>query len=163
MKDCHRRIEQFLQVLLKVVGDTNGGELDRVYRGALETALKYFRSAAPRHTADEEESLFPRMRRSDTPAARTAFAKLDTLEADHRLAEQHHDCVDQIGRRWLAEKQLDADTVQELRKLLLELVESYQRHIRVEEEEVFPLAADLLTSEDLRQVGSEMSQRREQK
>jgi hypothetical protein len=31
-------------------------------RAALETALRYFREAAPKHTADEEESRFPRLR-----------------------------------------------------------------------------------------------------
>ena len=31
-------------------------------RNSLETALRYFREAAPKHTADEEESLFPRLR-----------------------------------------------------------------------------------------------------
>jgi len=36
-------------------------------RAALESALRYFREAAPKHTADEEESLFPRMRQKRDP------------------------------------------------------------------------------------------------
>ena len=36
-------------------------------RVALESALRYFREAAPKHTADEEESLFPRLRQMHLP------------------------------------------------------------------------------------------------
>lgn len=160
LMDCHRRIERFLQILLRVTNETRGESLEGEYREALETALTYFRSAAPRHTEDEENSLFPRMRQSDDPEVKAALAKLDALEADHRVADEHHARVDEIGRRWLAENRLDAEATAEMTRLLTELVESYQRHIRIEDEEVFPLAAKFLSDEALRLVGEEMRQRR---
>jgi HEAT repeat protein len=55
-------------------------------RAALESALRYFRESAPKHTADEEESLFPRLRELQDPAIEKALATLDALEADHRKA-----------------------------------------------------------------------------
>jgi len=55
--DCHRRIEMFLDVLVSVAEQAHGDRLTEDQRGALETALRYFREAAPNHTADEEESL----------------------------------------------------------------------------------------------------------
>ena len=56
--DCHRRIEQFLSILVAVADQARGGRLNHDQRIALETGLRYFREAAPKHTADEEESLF---------------------------------------------------------------------------------------------------------
>src|SRR6202051_4820731 len=60
--DCHRRIEMFLNMLVRVAEQAHGEALNEEQRGALETALRYFREAAPKHTADEEERLFPRLR-----------------------------------------------------------------------------------------------------
>ena len=65
LTDCHRRVEMFLSVLVKVGVQTQDGSLTSQQRTALETALRYFRDSAPKHTADEEESLFPRLRRSE--------------------------------------------------------------------------------------------------
>src|SRR5690606_3503997 len=136
MMDCHRRIEKFLDVLRRVVDRTGGGELDDEHRNALQTALNYFRSAAPRHTEDEEQSLFPRMRRSCDLAVRQALAKMNALEADHRAAEADHARVDELGLRWLEAGRLDEADAAELRRLLERLAESYQRHIRIEDNEV---------------------------
>ena len=47
MMDCHRRIEHFLGVLQRVAGRYTDQPLDAQGRDALETALNYFRSAAP--------------------------------------------------------------------------------------------------------------------
>ena len=162
MMDCHRRIEKFLQILLRVVDETQGHALDRQHREALETALNYFRSASPRHNEDEEDSLFPRMRRSSDPEVRAAMAKLDALEADHRVAERHHARVDELGKRWLAADALDSEATAEMKRLLTELGETYREHIRVEDEEVFPLASRVLSAEELGQVGQEMQKRRRQ-
>jgi Hemerythrin HHE cation binding domain len=60
--DCHRRIERFLTVLVKVAEQAKGGLMTKEQSRECEQALDYFRNAAPRHTADEEESLFPRLR-----------------------------------------------------------------------------------------------------
>ena len=58
LSDCHRRIEMFLGTLEKIAAHIDQPLPDDVRR-ALESALRYFREAAPKHTADEEESVFP--------------------------------------------------------------------------------------------------------
>lgn len=68
LSDCHRRIERFLKTLEAVAGES--GVLDAQCRKALQTALEYFRSAAPKHTADEEEDLFPMLRLGERPEMR---------------------------------------------------------------------------------------------
>ena len=62
LKDCHRRIESFLGILCVVVERAQGRSLTGEERDAVQAALQYFRSGGQRHTADEEESLFPRLR-----------------------------------------------------------------------------------------------------
>ena len=62
LKDCHRRIEQFLNILCLVVERAPGRALTQEESAAVQAALQYFRVGGQRHTADEEQSLFPRMR-----------------------------------------------------------------------------------------------------
>ena len=69
LSDCHRRIEMFLGTLERVASVIDR-PLTEETRPALESALRYFREAAPKHTADEEESLFPRLRQMHLPDSR---------------------------------------------------------------------------------------------
>ncbi|MGE0494368.1 MAG: hemerythrin domain-containing protein [Vulcanimicrobiota bacterium] len=156
LSDCHRRIEHFLGVLLKVAREAPPGEtLAEPFRRALEVALTYFREAAPRHTQDEEESLFPRLRR-----AGGQHPALDTLESDHQEAEAMHYLVDGLASLWL-----DAGRLQLVQRALLaatlsRLERLYADHIRLEDEGLFPLAAELLDPGQLAEIGREMAQRR---
>lgn len=56
LSDCHRRIEQFLDVLKAIDHHAAGGALTPAQREELRTALTYFATAAPKHTADEERT-----------------------------------------------------------------------------------------------------------
>jgi hemerythrin-like domain-containing protein len=160
LSDCHRRIERFLALLIEVTGQSRGAELKGERREAFETALRYFREAAPKHTLDEEESLFPRMRASGAVSARAALARLDSLHADHLAAEARHREADALGRRWLAQGRLPDGDAARMARLLEELRATYQTHIRAEDEEVFPLAGEILSGEEIEAVGREMAARR---
>jgi hemerythrin-like domain-containing protein len=120
--DCHRRIERFLSVLARVAAEGRG-PLDAATGAAFENALRYFRDAAPKHTADEEHSLFPRLRQSGHPEAAAAAA-------------------------------------QRLSRLLAELAALYGSHIAAEDNEVFPVAARVLSLADRAAMGGEMAARR---
>src|SRR4051794_32889478 len=89
LKDCHRRIESFLNVLCVVAGRAQGRSLTREESEGILAALHYFRTGGQRHTADEEESLFPRLR----SIASESLKEIDGLEEDHREANQLHDSV----------------------------------------------------------------------
>lgn len=160
LKDCHRRIEHFLSVMRTLAERWDGGDLDDECRRALEASLKYFREAAPRHTADEEESLFPRLRRSGSAEALQVMAALDRLEADHRTVEAVLDRVQELGHLWLKSGRLDKTDRSTLKRLLDKLVIAYAAHIRLEDEDVFAMAARLLTQRDLCDIGAEMKRRR---
>ncbi len=160
MSDCHRRIEHFLDVLNKVDARFGAGELTDEARRALEASLNYFANFAPRHTADEEQSLFPRLRCSQSTEARDALAELDRLERDHRQAEANHALVDRLGRQWLAAGHIDEGPRQSLQRALDELTAMYAAHIQLEEQQVFVVASHMLKPTQLREIGAEMKRRR---
>lgn len=74
-------------MLIAIDAETTGGPLTPSRRSALEGALRYFAVGAPKHTRDEEESLFPRLRDSSDPRAAEAMALVDRLKRDHEEAE----------------------------------------------------------------------------
>ncbi len=159
LSDCHRRIEHFLDVLIRVCNQASGAPLTPPERSALEKALTYFRNSAPKHTADEEDSLFPRMRESgDT--ARASLECLAELEKDHQTAARDHELVDSLGQRWLASGRLLDEELDQIRRALQRLSETYTRHIAIEDQQLFPLAGRLLKPDQLAQVGREMAERR---
>ena len=160
LSDCHRRIENFLQVLLAIAAQMNGGPLTAADRSQLDGALYYFATAAPRHTADEEKSLFPRLRAVRDRAARETLDVLEHLEQDHVAAQEHHGTVDRLIRRWLANGWLTAGDVHDVCTHLLALQTLYQRHIAIEDRELFPAAGRRLSAEQFRDIGREMAARR---
>ena len=145
---------------LQSVADRSGAELTDETRRSLDLALRYFREAAPKHTADEEESLFPRLRRIENPELQACLARLDALEEDHRWAEPLHQTIDQLGSKYLQRGRLAPDEAQTFREMVYRLHSMYQRHIAVEDKEVFPVVDRVLSAEMKSQIAQEMAARR---
>jgi hemerythrin-like domain-containing protein len=160
LSDCHRRIERFLDVLVNVVAEGQGRALNPQQRTALETALLYFHDAAPKHTADEEESLFPRLRAMQSPEMRALLGRVDSLEADHAVAGRAHAELHELGEQWLRGSSLTSAQAARMAALLGELRNLYRRHIGIEDGEVFPAAAAALSPPEREAIGREMASRR---
>lgn len=158
--DCHRRIECFLSVVQKLSSERQGAALSGQEQNALAASLRYFREAAPKHTADEEESLFPRMRAAGPAAAQALFERIDALESEHRTAVKLHSEVDVLGEAWLSRGRLSPGEASHLAALVGHLGTLYQRHIALEDTEVFPSATQLLSPSDRQAIGFEMAARR---
>ena len=159
LSDCHRRIEMFLGTLERVASVIDR-PLTEETRAALESALRYFREAAPKHTADEEESLFPRLRQIHLPDVQSAIERLSLLEHDHVVAESLHAEVEALGQRYVATGNLEAASVEAFRKAIASLTSIYDQHIHVEDNLVFPLATRLLSPAAKAAIASEMAGRR---
>jgi hemerythrin-like domain-containing protein len=159
LSDCHRRIEMFLGTL-QAVAQVIDRPLSDDVAGPLRSALRYFREAAPNHTADEEESLFPRLRQLRHPDVETALAQLDHLEKDHRWAAPLHAEVERLGKEYLLKKHLSLAGAQKFRAAVRNLASMYRWHINVEDTFVFPVAARLLSRADQSSIGEEMAARR---
>ncbi len=160
LSDCHRRIERFLGAMLSVSRNLRGAHLDETSRDMLRQGLRYFATSAPRHTEDEEASLFPRLRASTERRAAEALGTLEALEADHREAEQRHAAVDALVRRWIETDRLSDEDATTLVEHLEFLSAAYARHIGIEDHDLFPAAASILSAADLEAIGREMAERR---
>jgi len=159
LSDCHRRIEMFLGTLEAVAKLIDRPATEETSR-ALESALRYFAQAAPKHTADEEESLFPRLRQVHDPAIQPAFSTLEQLEEEHCHAAPLHAEVDRLGAQYLATGTLSGPEVDDFRKAVASLALMYKQHISVEDGVVFPLAARVLSDAEKVAIAEEMAGRR---
>jgi len=159
LSDCHRRIEMFLGSLEAIAKTIDRPVTEETAR-ALTSALRYFRESAPKHTADEEKSLFPRLRRVHNPEVQAALERLEELEKDHRWATSVHAEVENLGQRYLMCGRLSVDEVDKFRAAIAQLTSMYQEHIRVEDSMIFPVAARLLSKDDRASMAREMAGRR---
>ena len=160
LEDCHKRILHFIQTLVRLADSVGIAPLNVEDRNALDRSLFYFRTAGPRHNADEEDSLFPQMRGHSDAQNEPVFARLESLAADHRWVEVQHAEIDAIGTRWLAAGVLRSNDHARLRTLVHSLSRFYAHHIEIEEKEVFPAARRLLSAPEIDTVGRQMAERR---
>lgn len=152
--DCHRRIQHFLRILCVVVERAAGRQLTHEERSAIDAALNYFRIGGQRHTADEEESLFPRLH------DRGEFSDLGSLRSDHQLADELHQKIEAAYRRWMSLGALDSTEHSCLSSMTARLEQIYRDHIRLEENVVFPRAVQTLDPGSILTMGEEFRQRR---
>ena len=161
LSDCHRRIERFLNAMLVVSREQKGRLLGAEERSALKRATVYFQTAAPLHTADEEQGLFPLLRSHAGDQEPELVGKLDALESEHHSNEAVHAKVDTFVGRWLEHGALPERDALELIELLESLEQVYTDHVRIEDEQIFPAAARLLSAHVLEDLGRQMAERRE--
>jgi hemerythrin-like domain-containing protein len=160
LADCHRRIERFLGVLRAVAERNSTGSLSPEHAHALEAALNYFRDAAPKHHADEEQDLFPQLRALDSPEAEALLRRMAELEEQHRAAASCHAELDSLGRRWLDANHLSEPDGSRFKELVATLDNLYPSHIAHEESEVFPFARAALSESAKHTLGRRMAERR---
>jgi hemerythrin-like domain-containing protein len=159
LSDCHRRILMFLGSLGAVAWIIHCPLTDKTRR-ALDSALRYFCEGAPKHRADEEQSLFPRLRQVSHPDVQSALDSLEALENDHRWAAPLHAKVERLGQQYLSTGTLSPTDGESFRKAVASLTSMYQQHISVEDEVVFPAAARLLSQTQRAAIADEMAARR---
>jgi hemerythrin-like domain-containing protein len=159
LSDCHRRIEMFLGSL-EQVAEMLDQPLPEEAQTALASALRYFRESAPKHTADEEESLFPRLRQVQSGATEAAITALGMLEREHAESDQLHAEVQELGSRQLDRGQLTSSEISRFGKAVSELRRIYQEHIRIEDTVVFPAADRSLSGREKGAIAQEMAARR---
>ena len=157
LMDCHRRIENFLHVLCLVAESARSRALSDEETIAVESALHYFRTGGQRHNADEEESLFPRLRAELTLCS---FEEIAGLEGDHKTANDLHTQIDRLFTEWIANSDLSAEDSQQLLNATNRLKHLYDAHIQIEEKIVFPRAAKVLDPQAIAAIGREFRARR---
>ena len=157
LEDCHRRIERFLHILCIVPARAAGRPLNEEESAAATAALHYFQEGGRRHNADEEESLFPRLRAAQPDDSQ---ARLADLEDDHRRTGDLHQQVEALFRKWIDSSALTSSEHQDLLSATAELQRIYAEHIRLEESTVFLHAAQVLDKKAIAAIGLEFQARR---
>ena len=133
-----------------------GGRITEEERDVVKAALQYLRTGGQRHTADEEESLFPRLRKSDA----TSFTEIDRLVGDHCEASGLHSSVEQLYTIWTESGSLGPEDTRLLLSETERIKQLYSAHIEVEETIVFARALQVLDSQAIAAIGTEFRFRR---
>ncbi|HEU5458081.1 MAG TPA: hemerythrin domain-containing protein [Terracidiphilus sp.] len=157
LQDCHRRIERFLRILCVVAERATGRRMTDEESSAVTAALLYFREGGRRHNADEEESLFPRLRAAEASERADDLAH---LEADHRHTGLLHGEIEVLYDKWMEDGVLSSTDQQKLHSGTRELEGIYSEHIKLEESTVFPQAAQVLDKATIAAMGREFKDRR---
>jgi hemerythrin-like domain-containing protein len=162
MSHCHRKIEGYLAGLAASGEILLGGraiELPGAWQ-MIDAAREHFAVRGPKHTEDEELSLFPRMREYGGHEAEEALAALAALETEHRVAEGAHAEFDELVEWLPRDGSAGLKEVYLFNELARELADLYRPHIRVEDEIIFPTAARVIPPDVLSIIGQEMMGRR---
>lgn len=152
LRACHGRIERQLATLERLQRHLPENGCDAEARAAARAILRYFDGAAPNHHADEEGSVFPRLKAA-MPGR--ADALLADLEQDHAAlaANWRHLRPLLAGIAAGACANLSPRQVAAVRA-------AYDAHIAKEESALIPLAAQAFDAATLAAIGREMAARR---
>ena len=153
---CHGRIEDQLATLEKLVPYLAREGCDAAAREAARAVMRYFDLAGVQHHQDEEQDLFPLLRRYAAERGRADVqSALEALEREHctmnevygRIRERLTDVAEARAAR------LDIEQVAHFAWI-------YRRHIMREEAAAFGFAAEALTHGERADLGARMARRR---
>ena len=153
---CHARIEQQCATLRRMVVHLARHGVDEDARVAAAGVMRYFDTAAVHHHADEERDLFPALIEAMAGSDAVCLRELTTsLASEHRELEVHWQRV-----RGLLARVVAGDGAALESSAVEGLVGRYQQHVEREEKELLPMAARLLSDDDLDRIGRAMRRRR---
>ncbi|HZL99755.1 MAG TPA: hemerythrin domain-containing protein [Planctomycetota bacterium] len=151
LHDCHEHILERLTRLETLGRELRGAQvIEERHLAVLADVLTFLDTAVPLHSADEEQTLFPRLREALGPSG--GHTPMDCMEQEH---VQHQALL--AGLKRAVVKRDPAATGQ----AALAIVSVYREHIDKEESVLFPWARELLTDPVLVEtMTQQMRQRR---
>ncbi|HEY9278953.1 MAG TPA: hemerythrin domain-containing protein [Eoetvoesiella sp.] len=153
---CHIRIERQCSTLRRLaVHLAKHGANDEARRAAVNI-MRYFDTSALQHHQDEEDNLFPALLESMAGSDPVCLREMTQgLTEDHRkLESMWHHLRQALGKVVAGEPALlPTDEIEAF-------VGLYERHTKLEEDELFPMAARLLSDAELDRIGHAMRVRR---
>ncbi len=153
---CHVRIDRYCDTLRRLAVHTLEHGSDAQAQRAAAGIVRYFDTAAVQHHADEEEDLFPALLESMAGSDAVCIREMTcSLAAEHR----------QLETAWRslrpALQKIAAGSAAPLPdKLVATFTQAYARHMEIEENELLPMAARLLSEHDIERIGRAMRKRR---
>jgi hemerythrin-like domain-containing protein len=153
LQACHRRIENRLEVLERA-----GQHLEDRFEEsllAIFNSLRFMDTSGVRHTVDEEESLFPRLRNC---LSQEQIQYLDQLESQHRAVDAVYDSLKEVVAQ--LQREANPERILAYRELVGKLTAAYRAHIASEDSTLMEMARSVLTPDDLAAIQAEMRARR---
>lgn len=152
---CHGKILRQCDTLKKLATHLTRNGCDQQAQQAAQGILRYFDTAGQFHHQDEEKDVFPALRVS----ADSDKAHLESLL--ERLLQEHTGMLAAWDALRPVLLQLSQGIQAPLAPALTEnFVNRYTRHIVFEENELLPLATQLLDSHQQMKIGKRMAERR---
>lgn len=153
---CHGRIERQCATLRRLVPHLASHGADEDARTAAANVMRYFDTAAKHHHDDEEKDLFPALIESMAGSDPVCLR-----EMTQGLSDEHRE----LEARWRhlrakLEQIVVGHSVPLSSEDVQALVGLYERHMEREEQELLPMAARLLSDEELERIGRSMRERR---
>ena len=152
---CHGKIQRQLGTLQKLVEHLPAHGCDQQAQQAAQGILRYFDTAGQFHHQDEEENLFPTLRALTIPNKAEVEALIERLLGQHVVMFAAWDDV-----RAVLVKLAEGTNTPLPEALVEKLISTYTRHIHFEETELLPLAARLLSPQQIMALGKSMAERR---
>ena len=153
---CHGRIQRQCATLMRLVPHLAAHGADLAARTATMNVMRYFDTSATHHHADEEEDLFPALIESMAGSDAVCVRQMiEGLKADHRALETAWRDL-----RGVLERIAGGESVLLASDAVEAFIDLYERHIEREESELLPMAARLLSDDDLARIGRAMRERR---
>lgn len=153
---CHIRVQSQCATLTRLVPHLAEHGSDAQARTAATNIIRYFDTAALQHHADEEVDLFPALIESMAGSDAVCIRKLtEGLSADHRQLEAIW-----AGLKQTLEQIAGGQAALLPSEKVMAFVDLYERHIALEEDELIPMAARLLSDNDITRIGRAMRKRR---
>jgi len=148
---CHQRMLGFCELLQKVKQHLHLQGLDNEAQQSIRKIHHYFSTAARFHHDDEEQDLFPLL----------VSQSLKIATIVHELKQDHiniNQAWDRLGP--VLEKPAAIEETPEFDQWVDEFCNAYQQHISKEEQNFFPIAGHLLSTEQLKLLATKMKKRR---
>jgi len=152
---CHGKIQRQLDTLQKLASHLPVHGSDKQAQQAAQGILRYFDTAGQFHHQDEEENLFPTLLALEVPDKEEIETLVDRLLAQHVVMFAAWNDM-----RAVLVKIAEGVNMPLSEAMLERLSGSYTRHIHLEETELLPLAARLLSPQQIMEVGKSMALRR---
>ncbi len=153
---CHGRVQHQCETLQRLLAHLKDHRADRPAQEAARAVMRYFDTAARHHHEDEEQDLFPALLESMAGSDATCLRELTAaLRNDHRALERHWQRV-RVALLQVQEGQASTLACTDVPGF----IDRYAQHIAREETELLPMAARLISAEELDRIGRSMRARR---
>ena len=151
LRACHERVFKHCDLVENLAAHLGDKGPDQEAREAAAQVHRYFSVAAKHHHEDEEQDVFPRL----------AHQSLKLADLIHSLKKDH----EQLEALWagiapLLAKPAGIEDIEAFQTLAGRFADAYRTHARMENSELLDMAQHIFSSDELKQIGRAMAERR---